>query len=85
MADGADAGSASVADYMTSPVTTIREGASLEDCARLMGDNQIRRVLVVDDQGCLSGIVAQADIALAGRDSSTAEVVKEVSEPSSQH
>ncbi len=81
VADGADAAS-TVGDYMTSPVTTIREAASLEDCARLMGDNQIRRVVVVDDQGCLSGIVAQADIALSGRDAKTAEVVREVSEPS---
>ena len=81
VADGVD-GSSTVADYMTAPATTIREGASLEDCARLMGDNQIRRVVVVDDQGCLAGIVAQADIALTGRDAKTAEVVKEVSEPS---
>jgi CBS domain-containing protein len=85
VADGADAATATVSDYMTSPVTTIREAASLEDCAQLMGNNQIRRVVVVDQQGCLAGIVAQADIARTGRDAKTAEVVKEVSEPSRSH
>jgi CBS-domain-containing membrane protein len=38
-------------------------------------------VVVVDDQGGVAGIVAQADVARSGRDAKTAEVVKEVSEP----
>jgi hypothetical protein len=35
----------------------------------------------VDASGQIAGIVALADIALAGRDEATAEVVKEVSAP----
>ena len=46
-----------------------------------MEQHQIRRVVVVDRQGGIAGIVAQADIALSGRDATTAEVVKQVSNP----
>ena len=81
VAEGTDVASATVNDYMTSPATTVSERSSLGDVAQLMEREQIRRVVVVDGQGCVAGIVAQADIALAGRDGQTAEVVKQISEP----
>jgi len=80
VAQGRDAG-ARVGDYMTAPVTTVKPDCTLEDCCNLMESNKIRRVVVVDDQGGVAGIVAQADVARSGRDAKTAEVVKEVSEP----
>ena len=42
---------------------------------------QIRRLLVVDAEGRLCGVVAQADVALSGRDRKTAELLRGVSEP----
>ena len=81
VAEGGDPASATVGDYMTSPVTTVPASCSLDDVARVMEQGQIRRVVVVDDQGSVAGIVAQADIARAGRDGKTVEVVKQVSEP----
>ena len=81
VAEGADSTSASVSDYMTSPVATVKDDCSVKEVADMMERQQIRRVVVVDGQGCVSGIVAQADIALAGRDNQTAEIVKQVSEP----
>ncbi len=81
MAEDDFSSSATVGKYMTSPVTTISSQCSLDECAEVMEQNQIRRVVVVDEQGCVAGIVAQADIALAGRDGRTAEVVKQVSRP----
>ena len=83
VAEGSDLASATAGDYMTSPVTTVPQDSNLNDVATLMEQNQIRRVVVVDPQGCVSGIVAQADVALAGRDGKTAEVVKQVSQPGS--
>lgn len=83
VAQGSDLANATAGDYMTSPVTTVRDNSNLNDVAKLMEQNQIRRVVVVDQQGCVAGIVAQADIALAGRDGKTAEVVKQVSQPGS--
>src|SRR5262249_11836668 len=68
-------------DCMSSPCVTVRPGASLEECCEAMEKNRVRRVLVVDDAGGCVGIVAQADIALAGKGKKVAEVVKEISEP----
>ena len=81
LAEGDQSASATVGTYMTSPATTITTQCSLEECAEVMEQNQIRRVVVVDEQGCVSGIVAQADIALACRDGRIGEVVKQVSRP----
>ncbi|MGN6513291.1 MAG: CBS domain-containing protein [Lysobacteraceae bacterium] len=81
VAEGTDPRSATAADYMTAPVATVADSSSIEDCYRLMEQNRIRRVVVVDQQGNVAGIVAQADIALSGRDAKTAEVVKQVSSP----
>jgi Mg/Co/Ni transporter MgtE len=46
-----------------------------------MEREQVRRMLVVDQDGRLCGIVAQADIALSGRDRRTADLVEKVSQP----
>jgi len=66
---------------MSSDVKTVEESASLRDAVCLMEAEQIRRLPVVDSSGKLVGIVAVADLALAGKDQATAEVVKEVSQP----
>jgi len=71
-----------VADCMTTPCVTVTPEMSVGQCAWLMEDKKIRRVPVVDADGNCCGIVALADIALRGKTGVTAEVVKEVSEPS---
>lgn len=48
---------------MTTPVVTIHQHAPIQDCLRLMEENRIRRIPVVDRQGRVCGIVSQADIA----------------------
>jgi len=87
VAEGRDTTSATARDAMSAPAQTVREDASLKDAVCLMEAAKIRRVPVVDASGKLTGIVSVADIALAGKDNATAEVVKEVSEPgqSKQH
>ena len=70
-----------VADCMSSPAVTVMADMSLEECARILEENQIRRVPVVDERGRCCGIVALADIARQAREDITVEVVKEVSEP----
>ena len=72
-----------VADCMTTPCVTVTPDASLDECCRVLEENQIRRVPVVDADGACCGIVALADIAKHAAKRETAEVVKEVSEPSS--
>jgi predicted transcriptional regulator len=66
---------------MTSPVTTVSLDSNLAETTDLMEREQVRRMLVVDQDGRLCGIVAQADIALSGRDRRTADLVEKVSQP----
>ncbi len=69
-------------DCMTTPCVTVKPQDSLTDCCDAMERDQIRRVLVVDDEGNLCGIVSQADVARSAQTSKTAEVVKIISSPS---
>ena len=66
-------------EVMTTQVITVTPDTSVEDCCNLMEKNQIRRIVVVDDNGACCGMVAQADIALDTDENKTAEVVQEVS------
>lgn len=77
----------SAADCMSKPVVTVNADSDLSECCELMEANKIRRVPVVDADGRLIGIVAQADIALSAGRRATAELVKDVSQPagSSRH
>ncbi|MBA2238390.1 MAG: CBS domain-containing protein [Lysobacter sp.] len=81
VAEAGDIMSAVAADAMTSPVTTARQDADFDEVCNLMEQEQIRRIVVVDDRGEVCGIVAQADIARTGRENETADLVREVSEP----
>lgn len=71
-----------VSEAMSAPAVTVAEDASLDDCCALMEENQVRRVPVVDANGKCCGIVAQADIARTADEDRTAELVRDVSEPS---
>ena len=68
-------------DCMTTPCVTVTPDTPLDECCRVLEENQIRRVPVVDASGACCGIVALADIAKHAKRRETAEVVKEVSEP----
>ena len=81
VAEGRNPLTLTAADCMTTPVITIREDASLDECTDLMEDKKIRRVTVVDKNGALCGIVAQADIAQHASQKDAGELVRDVSEP----
>jgi len=69
-------------DAMTSTVVSVTHDTSLEECLDLMEESQVRRIAVVDANGKICGIVAQADVARNADDQRTAEVVQEVSKAS---
>lgn len=71
-----------VRDAMTSTVVSVTPDTSLEECLNLMEESQVRRIAVVDDDGKICGIVAQADVARNADGQKTAEVVQEVSRAS---
>jgi len=81
VAQGRDAATACAADCMSTPVVTVGLDSSLSDCCQTMEKAQVRRVPVVDADGCVCGIVSLADVAMSGRDEKTVEVVKQVSDP----
>lgn len=69
-----------VADAMTAPAATVFRDTSVEDCVRLMEDNQVRRMVVLDEDGTVCGMVAQADLARHVQPEDAAELVREISE-----
>lgn len=81
VAAGKDAAGATAADAMSTPCKSVASTASLYDTTCLMEAEKVRRIPVTDADGRLAGIVSIADLALAGKDEATAQVVKEVSEP----
>jgi CBS domain-containing protein len=71
VAQGLDAGTATLADVMSAHVRTAREDDDLEEILDTMGMNQIRRMPVVDSQERLIGILSLGDIAAKGPDGDT--------------
>lgn len=75
-----------VRDLMTpEPVTCVPED-EVENLRQVMIERQVRRVPVVDTDGVLVGIVAQADIARedgAASDREVGRIVEAISEPRS--
>jgi len=65
---------------MTRNVMTVTPQTHLDDLVKGMEEWKVRRAPVVDEQGNLLGMVAQADIALMATPR-VDEMVKEVSEP----
>jgi CBS domain-containing protein len=81
VADGADPKKSTIEKRMTPEPVACREGENLNNCERLMEEHQVRRIPVVDGEGRLIGIVAQADIARRERPDKVKEVVAEISKP----
>lgn len=73
--------SMNAADCMSQPCVTVSPDTPVDACCTILEENRIRRVPVVDSEGSICGIVAQADLARRAGDSAVAEVVREVSEP----
>ncbi len=67
IAEGKDAAT-KIGDVMTTEIYSVKPDDFVFEAIRLMGDRQIRRVPVVNEQGELAGIIAMADIALEMED-----------------
>jgi len=81
VAAGRDPNTTTVREVMTTEVVTCREDDRIEKALDAMSRNQLRRILVVDDDEMLVGIIAQADVATRmDEPEKTGEVVKEISE-----
>ena len=82
LATGADVARATVADAMTSNPASCSEDDPVEKALQLMAERQVRRMPIVDGEGRLRGIIAQADVATrVSRDAATGELVEAISAP----
>ena len=68
-------------DVMSAPAVTVRPDMGVEDCCKVLEENQVRRAPVADEQGQCCGIVSLADIAQMAPEKLTGEVVRTVSQP----
>lgn len=64
---------------MSPNVSSIKEDASLSEVTDLMEKNQIRRIVVTDGNDKITGIVAQADVALHASRKETGDAVQKIS------
>jgi CBS domain-containing protein len=83
VAAGLDAKSTTIEKFISTNPVTCRDGENLDSCERLMREHQIRRIPIVDGEGRVIGIVAQADMALKDKPEKVAKTVAEVSKPES--
>jgi CBS domain-containing protein len=81
IAEGRNPLELSARDCMTTGVIAVGADKSVDDACELMERHQIRRIPVVDGQGCCCGIVSQADIARRVSERAAGEVVRDVSKP----
>lgn len=79
VADGRDPSSTAVGDIASQNVVTIDPQQELDEALRLMAKHQVRRLPVVEEDGRLVGIVAQADVARAGDSHRVGDAVGEIS------
>ena len=67
-----------VEEVMTGKVVTCRPQDDLRRAEELMRANQVSRVVVVEDDGRIAGVISLADIALTEREGRTGEVLADV-------
>ena len=82
VARGEDVQGATAATCMTQPAVSLRPDAQVSDAIEMMQAHQVRRLPVVDAEGAVCGIVAQADLARWATSEQTGDLVRDVSEPS---
>jgi CBS domain-containing protein len=60
-------------------IVTVDPQQDLDEALRLMARHQVRRLPVVEEDGRLVGVLAQADVAQEAPDEKTGELVEEIS------
>ena len=80
VAEGKDAQSTTVGDIASKDLVTLDPAQDLQEAVRLMAQHQVRRLPVVEEDGRLVGVVAQADVAQAAGDSETGQMVQDISQ-----
>src|SRR6266511_2687725 len=77
VAEGRDPESTTVREIASTDLVTLDPQQDLDEALRLMAQNQVRRLPVVEEDGKLVGVVAQKDVAEEASAAETGEVVEE--------
>jgi CBS domain-containing protein len=79
VAERRDPEQATVTEVASRDLVTLDPQQDLDEALRLMAEHQVRRLPVVEEDGRLVGILAQADVARHSDDARTGEVVEKIS------
>jgi CBS domain-containing protein len=80
VAESKDVRSTTVGQVASRDLVTVDPQQDLDEALRLMAQHQVRRLPVVEEDGRLVGILAQADVAREATPEQTGRVVEEISE-----
>ena len=81
VAEGRDPQSVPVREVASTSLVTVDPQQDLDEALGLMARHQVRRLPVVEEDGRLVGVLAQADVAREAKDTQTGELVEEISKP----
>ena len=82
IAEGGDVRTKTARDAMSPGILYCFVDDSVEAVLENMGDQQIRRLPVIDRQKRLVGVVSLGDLALSGKRKAAGEALQEISQPS---
>jgi CBS domain-containing protein len=77
VAEGRDPEATPVRDVASTDLVTLDPEQELSEALRLMAQHQVRRLPVVEEDGRLVGVIAQADVAQHGDDRETGERISQ--------
>jgi CBS domain-containing protein len=79
IAEGRDPQSTTVREVASTNLVTIEPQQLLDEALSLMARHQVRRLPVVEEDGRLVGVLAQADVAQEAASAQTGRMVEEIS------
>jgi CBS domain-containing protein len=80
VAEGKDPEQTGVLEIASTELVTVYPQQEFDEALRLMAHHQVRRLPVVEEDGRLVGVLAQADVAQEADSKDTGRMVEEISE-----
>jgi CBS domain-containing protein len=80
IAEGRDPQSTTVREVASTDLITVDPQQNLDEALSLMAQHQVRRLPVVEGNGRLVGVLAQADVAQDAASAATGRMVEQISE-----
>jgi len=82
VAGGLDPKRTPIEKFVSTNPVSCRDGENLDHCERAMQEHKVRRIPVVDGEGAVIGIVAQADLVLKESPEKASKTIAAISRPS---